>query len=147
MAEQESALPSSFPYIDVDDILDRLGIDEMNATHFFPSVASSRTFIGRELTRATGWFKNRTGWNLNADDDLSDPMKYDIAECIYDMVASKFYNRAAIVRIEMASEYRIMARESRQAADDAISILKKTKIYSRVTPYSATSKIGTIGDE
>jgi hypothetical protein len=145
MAETEASTLPAHPLIGVDEVLERLGLTTQ--TSIYASVQIARDHIGSELTRAENWFKIKTGWTFASTETIDANKQSYMADVIYARVAYRIYNRVAMVRLDLAEHFRLLAKEMKDEFTMGVAELQKAREHSRRTPYPDDDPMHTIEEE
>jgi len=144
MAEQDRTA-ISYPYIDTDEIMLVLGVDQNSA--YFGSPAQARQIIGILLDRASSWVRLETGWSDSELEDITDDMKSVIADAILQRVAHFYFQRLGVIRMDMAEHFRIMSNRAKMDSDEALVKIRKSVFTSENVEFPDDAERHTIKDE
>jgi len=146
MGEVAESEHPAYPFIKDTEILQRLGLDDN--TSYYGTPVKARMAIGIELNRAERWFKTKTGWTFDENEDISDDKKSLMADCMFERICYFFYRRCAVIRLDLAQEFRIMSREAGEKADELMDLLVKDKTpHSEMYNYPDDSRMGKLIEE
>lgn len=149
MAQHEESELPQYPYIQVDEVMMRLGIDE--GVSFYASPAKAREAIGLELKRAEFWLKAKTSRDFT--EDVTDNLRSLIADAVTQRVGYFFYQRLGTIRMEVGEHFRILSNRAKEEADRLAKMLIVTQIQAEIltyeddSPSDITPRMTTIRDE
>jgi hypothetical protein len=146
MTDMEQSRYPTFPLIEVDELIDRFGVNTDNS--LFPSADQAREWLGKELERAYLWIQWESGWDIE-EDTIDSDIQSVIADCAYNRIGVFFWKRAASRRFgsDDAGTYRALANDCDKEAKALVIRLHKTKQYTRVSTYASTSGVGQVKGE